>query len=67
MDYYLRSRDLSGEVIWAGGVPQEQIYLAFSPESIRGSQLRAIYDAGVKRLRQSGELASIYRSYGLQP
>jgi polar amino acid transport system substrate-binding protein len=67
MDYTLRNKAMQGEVIWAGGVPQAPVYLAFSPRGTRGASLRKLFDDGMGRLQKSGELEAIYRNYGVRP
>lgn len=43
------------------------LYLAFNPrDQTRSSRFVAIWDEGIRRLRLSGELTKILKSYGLQ-
>lgn len=43
----------------------QQIYIAFSPKNKRSQKLAQEIDAGMKKLRRSGELKKIYSKYGL--
>lgn len=66
MDYNLQKLGET-QIIWAGGLHQAPVYLAFSPASSQSRTLAAQYDAGVKQLKASGEYDKIFRSYGLKP
>ncbi len=66
MDYYMQKKGET-QIVWAGGIAQAPIYLAFSPAKPASRQLAAQYDAGIKRLSASGQLSAIYRAYGLNP
>lgn len=66
MDYTLRKKNLDNQIIWAGGIAQGPVYLAFSPASPSSKFFASQFDAGMKRLQASGELATIYRNYGLK-
>lgn len=65
MDYNLQKKGET-QIIWAGGVEQAPVYMAFSPKNPAGRTLQNQYDVGFKRLEASGEIARIYRNYGLK-
>ncbi|MBE9608310.1 substrate-binding periplasmic protein [Chitinilyticum piscinae] len=44
----------------------DELYLAFSPKRHDGAQLAQQLEAGIVRLRQTGQLARILQKYGLQ-
>ncbi len=67
MDYTLRKKGAEGQISWAGGIAQSPVYLAFSPGGSNSRFFSTQYDAGIKRLKASGELDTIYRNYALQP
>jgi polar amino acid transport system substrate-binding protein len=66
MDYAMRN---SGNIslVWAGGVNQGPVYLAFSPALPASHGYASQYDAGIAKLKASGELEKMYRGYGLKP
>jgi polar amino acid transport system substrate-binding protein len=52
----------------SAGAPSQkpqQIYIAFSPKNKNSQKLAEEIDAGMKKLRRSGELKKIYSKYGL--
>ncbi|NBO19029.1 MAG: hypothetical protein EBV03_07370 [Proteobacteria bacterium] len=65
MEYTLSVLDVSNEIVWAGGVRQLPVYLAFAPGP-KATELRVLFDAGVKKLQASRELDAIYAAYGLR-
>ena len=67
MDYTIKTQKLDNDIIWAGGVPQGDVYLAFSPALAKSKALAAEYDAGIKRLRNAGLLEGMYAVYGMKP
>lgn len=67
MDYTLRQLALSDRIIWAGGVMQGPVYLAFSPALAASRQRAQQLDAGYLQLRNSGQLQRMYNAYGLKP
>jgi polar amino acid transport system substrate-binding protein len=66
MEYTLASMGLASKIVWAGGVKQDPVYLAFSPALPQSPALAKLYDDGVKRLKASGRLAEFYTAYGLR-
>ena len=66
MEYTLASMGLEDKVIWAGGVKQDAVFLAFSPASPQSAGFAKMYDDGVRRLKASGQLANFYSAYGLR-
>lgn len=67
MDYTLHIMGMEDKIIWAGGISQEAVYLAFSP-ALPQSKLRAQqYDAAIKALKAAGKLGVFYKAYGLKP
>ena len=67
MDYHLQKMNLDDKLVWAGGVPQAPVYVAFSPKLVQSARLKAQYDAGIRQLQASGALAGMYSSYQLRP
>lgn len=65
MDYTLARMGLSDKFTWAGGVTQDNVFIAFSPSSTRSKALMAQYDAGVLALKNAGKLEPYYKNYGL--
>ena len=43
----------------------EMVFVAFAPDGERGARYARIFDLGLQKLRQSGELDKILRRYGL--
>ena len=66
MDYTLKKKWETG-IVWKGGIEQAPVYLAFSPANPSAHFFVTQYDAGIQRLKKSGELSAIYKAYGLQP
>lgn len=66
--YFLHQHsDLAGKVKMAGSPGQlQRTYIGFSPARADSRELARLLDAGIRRLRASGELQSILRSYGLE-
>lgn len=67
MDYTLKTSDLSDKIISAGSVPQDFVYLAFSPALPQSKALAAQYDAAIRSMKSSGALKQMYGKYGLVP
>ena len=65
MDYKIKTDGLKGKMRWVGGIPQGNVFVAFSP-ALTSSALHAQqFDEGMTRLKTSGELSALYQSYGL--
>ena len=66
LEYYIKVMGLSDKVVLAGGagdvIPS---YIAFGPTNPRAHELAAIWDAGIKRMRASGELKAVLDRYGV--
>lgn len=69
MDDMLQKTAQAGLIRHLGGVPQGNIYLAFSPAHMKSEARIKEYEARIAELRASGRLATIYESYKvpLQP
>lgn len=67
MDHWLKKLNLQSKVEWVGGIPQGNVYMAFSPALASSKELARQYDEGIKRLKSSQELFSMYRAYGITP
>lgn len=65
MEYTLSRMELREDIVWAGGVAQLPVYLAFAPGP-KATELRVVFDSGMRRLKASGELNAIYAAYGLR-
>ncbi len=65
MDYWLRKLNLTTKVDYAGGVPQDRVYVAFSPTKSTSRDLARAYDDGMARMRRTGEVVTLYRNYGI--
>lgn len=62
--YYIHRLGLADKLEASGPVgPQVDQYVAFTPATPRGRRLAAIWDAGVRKLRASGELKTILDRY----
>lgn len=66
MDYNIKSMNLDDEIVWAGGVPQGKVYLAFSPALAQSKERAEQYDAAMRTLRAGKTLEAIYAPYGMQ-
>lgn len=56
-----------GEVVPAGRCDDiSDLYIAFSPANPQSKEMAALFDAGIKELRQQGKLQSILKLYGLK-
>lgn len=66
MNYTLRQMQLQDKIEWRGGIPQDPIFIAFSPVLTNSQQLARAYDEGIERLRAAGTLESLYTPYGLK-
>lgn len=68
--YTLQKLGFEKDIKEVGCLPQEAIYMAFSPKADKAEtvvHLRAIFDKGMVRLQQTGRLGRILASYGLRP
>ncbi|MDH4566129.1 transporter substrate-binding domain-containing protein [Pseudomonas sp. BN414] len=68
MDAWLAESGQQGKLVKAGcRSPDVPIFLAFSP-ALKGSPRHAaMFDAGLKRLRESGRMNELLQRYGLPP
>ncbi len=66
MDYTIMRLGLSDKVKWVGSLPQDPVFVAFSPAKPASRALAQQYDSGIARLTASGELEAIYKAYALQ-
>lgn len=67
MSYTLQRLHMEDKVEWAGSVASAPVFVAFSPAKPNSRALAAQYDAGIARLKATGELDKIYGAYNLQP
>ncbi|MFO0388673.1 MAG: substrate-binding periplasmic protein [Alphaproteobacteria bacterium] len=67
MDYTLKTSNLSDKILLAGSVPQDHVYLAFSPALPQSKALAAQYDTAIRSMKTSGALKRMYGKYGLVP
>ena len=65
MDYMLRLQNLDNKIIWAGGVAQDPVFVAFSPVRPNAKALARSYDDAIKSLQASGKLGAMYKAYGM--
>ena len=66
MDYTLQKMQLDNTIIWAGGVPQAPVYLAFSPALLASRERQIQYDQGIRQLRDAGMLDNLYVPYNFK-
>jgi polar amino acid transport system substrate-binding protein len=66
MEYTLYTMHKQEKVVWAGGMPQEGVYLAFSPVLAQSKERALLYDATIRALRNAQKLDEIYKPYGLR-
>ena len=67
MDYWLSKLNLQDKVDLAGGVPQDSVYVAFSPALPASKEHKREYDDAINKLASTQELAAMYRAYGISP
>ena len=67
MDYTFKDANIADKIVWAGSVPQDYVYLAFSPALPQSRQLAAQYDGAIRSMKTSGALKQMYAAYGLTP
>ncbi|MDH4560520.1 transporter substrate-binding domain-containing protein [Pseudomonas sp. BN411] len=68
MDALLASTGQQGKLVKAGcRTPDVPIYLAFSPALKASARHAAVFEAGLKRLRESGRMNALLQRYGLPP
>ena len=68
MDAYLANSGQRGKLVKAGcRTPDVPIYLAFSPALEASVHHAAVFEAGLKRLRESGRMNALLQRYGLPP
>ncbi|MNF11992.1 hypothetical protein D3C80_2133530 [compost metagenome] len=68
MDAYLARSGQQGQLLKAGCRSQDvPIYLAFSPALESSARHAAMFEAGLKRLRESGRMNALLLRYGLAP
>lgn len=65
MEYTIATMHLGDKVIWAGSSSPSKVYLAFSPALPKSRQLAVQFDAGMRKLSESGKLDGFYTAYGL--
>ncbi|GAA0414948.1 transporter substrate-binding domain-containing protein [Cocleimonas flava] len=65
LDYHIKETGKTSNFRKAGCLNSESMYIAFSPENPRAKEYTEIFDAGLRRLRASGELKTILENYGL--
>lgn len=66
VEYWIQKLNLNDKLQIAGSIPQDRVYLAFSPANAASRALAKQYDDGVRKLRQTGELDKLYKAYGVQ-
>ena len=68
MDSLLASSGQQGKLVKAGcRSPDVPIYLAFSPALQASARHAAVFEAGLKRLHESGRMNALLQRYGLPP
>lgn len=65
IDYLLLKEGLAGKFATAGTLGILENYLGISPKRTDAQKLTGIFDQGMKRLRSTGQLATILKRYGL--
>lgn len=65
MDYTLKALGRANELVDAGVLAEENVYIAFSDERPGAEHLARILSEGMIALRESGKLDAILESYGL--
>ena len=66
MDYHLLQSGNQEALRRAGCLESQPMYMAFSPEQPQAAVLAALFDQGLRALRQSGRLQEILMHYGLR-
>jgi polar amino acid transport system substrate-binding protein len=66
MDFTLNRKKLADSIVRVGGLPQGDVFLAFSPAKPDSGELTKKFDEGVARLKASGDIEKIYARYGLK-
>lgn len=64
INHYLNNNQLA--IKEAGVLSSEKIYLAFSPVGEKSIEYALIFDAGITKMRNSGELSSILAKYNIK-
>ncbi|AYF87979.1 transporter substrate-binding domain-containing protein [Pseudomonas sp. JS3066] len=68
MDAWLAESGQQGKLVKAGcRLPDVPIFLAFSPALKGSARHAALFDTGLKRLRESGRMNALLQRYGLPP
>lgn len=67
MDRKMRLMGVTDQIRRIGGVPQGNIYLAFSKHRAASPDLVRIFDEGIKTLQADGTLTLLYSQYGVNP
>ena len=64
--YYSKEMNLTDKIEFSPGIG-EQVpnYIAFGPTNPRGPELARLWDAGIQKMRASGELRTILQRYGV--
>lgn len=67
MTYYLNQTNKTKEIIPAGILGGQPIFVAFSPKTPKSKEYAALYSQGVTELRNTGKLKEIMKKYSLNP
>ncbi len=61
----VRKMGVAGRVVIVGSHSDSNVYIAFSPELEKSKEYAEVFTAGIRKLRDSGELDEILARYGL--
>jgi len=66
INYYFKSRNLKNPFKFVNVDAETKSYIAFSPYYLKSQEYATILSDGIDQLRQSGELNTIMKKYGLR-
>lgn len=66
MSYKIKKEHLEDQIRRLGGIPQGNIYIAFSPALPASAKLKQQFDEGMIKLKKTEYLPHLYKLYGLQ-
>lgn len=65
MDYTLKKMGMQDKIRWVGSIPNNNVYLGFSPALQQSAQLARLFDKGIKELKTNKKIEAMYKNYGL--
>ncbi|MBN1252240.1 MAG: transporter substrate-binding domain-containing protein [Bacteroidales bacterium] len=66
MNYTIKKYSINIDIIPAGNVEKEKVYIAFSPSNKKSAEYANILDKGIIKFRKLGKLKTILDKYGLK-